>query len=75
MSNNKEQIDKRNISFWNTDSPLTSRRVSIILNSPKDSKKLADAVRALRHNEHSTIKLSKETKDRIDAEAEKLKSA
>lgn len=66
-------LNKRTFSFWKTNSPLTSKRVSIILGSPEDSGKLANAARALRNHKDSTITLTKATKDRIEAEAEIIK--
>lgn len=40
---------KRRLTFWKSDTPLTSKRVSQILSNPKDSEKLATAVRNTRH--------------------------
>lgn len=44
-----KSIKKRTLSFWKSDSPLTSRRVSIILSNPDDSDLLADSIRNSRH--------------------------
>lgn len=69
-------LNKRKSTFWNTDTPLTSKRVSIILGSPEDSKKLADAARTLRHAKNtSTISLTKETQKKLEAAANSLKNA
>lgn len=64
----KESITKRLITYRHSDSSLTSKRVSIILSSRLDSKKLAKAVRALRHsgNNKCSFILSKDTKRRIE---------
>ena len=74
-TNNTNMLNKRTFTFWRTDSSLTSRRVSIILGSREDSTKLANAARALRHDQDSSITLSKETKEKIEAEAKRPKSA
>lgn len=69
-------LSKRKFTFWNTDTPLTSKRVSIILGNPEDSKKLADAARTLRHSKNtSTISLSEETKKKLEAAENSLKNA
>lgn len=75
MSNKKNQLDKRKITFWNSDSGLTSPRVSIILSSSRDSGKIAKAVRAKRHDGKGSFKLSHETSKKIDEVAEKLQNA
>src|SRR5680860_592216 len=77
MSKKKELITKRVITFKHSDSSLTSKRVSIILSSPIDSKKLAKAVRALRHNGkgNSTFQLTPETEGLINEESLKLQQA
>lgn len=61
-----KDITKRNITFRNTDSPLMSERVRIILSHPEDSKKLADAVRNLRNGNEVTFTLSEETIERLN---------
>tara|TARA_R110001583_G_scaffold103152_6_gene250156 strand:- start:280 stop:570 length:291 start_codon:yes stop_codon:yes gene_type:complete len=73
----KDDISKRRITFRHSDSSLTSKRVSIILSSPVDSKKLVDAVRALRYNRKgkATFKLTARTKNLIDEETRKLGQA
>ena len=76
MSGQKEQINKRVITFKHSDSSLTSKRVSIILSNPSDSAELAKAVRALRYKKNSAphFKVSKETVDKIqEAKAKLLK--
>ncbi len=77
MSMSKENITKRTITYKHSDSALTSKRVSIILSSPVDSKKLARAVRALRHNAkgESTFKLTPETEKLIAKESLKPQTA
>ncbi|MEW7279368.1 hypothetical protein ABW636_12310 [Aquimarina sp. 2201CG1-2-11] len=75
MSQRKEQINKRIITFKHSDSPLTSKRVSIILSNRTDSAKLASAVRALRHEGNSSFKLTQITKDKIEQEIKKLENA
>ena len=62
----REYINKRVITFKHTDSPLTSKRVSIILSNPTDSAKLAKAVRALRHRGNAFFKVSEETNKKIE---------
>ncbi|UOY06519.1 hypothetical protein L0P88_21670 [Muricauda sp. SCSIO 64092] len=74
MASKRTHTDKRKITFWKSDPPLTSKRVSIILSNRKDSEKLAKAVRALRHDGKASFKLSVETERKIE-EAEKLQSA
>lgn len=73
----KERITKRVITYKHSDSSLTSKRVSIILGSRVDSKKLAEAVRALRHsgNGKRSFKLSKDTERLIEEARIKLQSA
>ena len=44
---------RRNTSFWKSDTPLTSKRVSKMLSNPKSSSDLAVAVRSTRHESHS----------------------
>ena len=77
MSMSKEKITKRIITYKHSDSSLTSKRVSIILSSPVDSKKLANAVRALRHKGEgkTTFKLSARTEKLIEKERIKLQQA
>ncbi len=53
-----EDNSRRNISFFNTDSPLTSKRVRIILSHPEDAKKLASAIRANKHGKTESFQLS-----------------
>ena len=43
---------KRSISFWKSETPLTSKRVSRILSNPKSSSDLAESVRKVRHSSH-----------------------
>ena len=52
---------KRNISVAHSDSPLTSKRVRVILSNPTDASKLAKAIRAKRHNKDEPFKLSQES--------------
>lgn len=52
---------KRNVSFWNSEYPLVSERVRVILNHPQDSKELAASVRRLRRGEDASFTLSSET--------------
>jgi hypothetical protein len=61
-----KENNKRKITFWNTDSPLTSKRVSVILSSSKDSLELAKAVRSLRDGKSGEFKVSKETQKKIE---------
>jgi len=60
-----KSIKKRTLSFWKSDSPLTSRRVSIILSNSNDSDSLADFIRANRSPD------SKKTSFDISSESEK----
>lgn len=75
MANNRDYLNKRKITFWKSDSALTSPRVSIILSSSKDSGKIAKAVRALRHEGKASFKLSQETANKIVEVAEKPQNA
>tara|TARA_R110002049_G_scaffold302710_1_gene496053 strand:- start:158 stop:385 length:228 start_codon:yes stop_codon:yes gene_type:complete len=75
MTKIKEHIDKRVITFKHSDSALTSPRVSIILSSPKDSAKLAKAVRAIRHTGNGSFKLTTETEKKIESATKKLQNA
>lgn len=69
-------LGKRTFTFWKTDMPLTSKRVNIILRSPEDSEKLADAARNLHKKENpSTLSLSEETKKKLEAAENGLKNA
>ncbi|EOZ96165.1 hypothetical protein A33Q_2758 [Indibacter alkaliphilus LW1] len=54
---------KRNITLRHSDSPLTSKRVKVILSDPEDSAKLAAAVRAHRKNKSKPFKVSEATAD------------
>ena len=71
----RKQIDKRNTTFLKSDSPLTSKRVSIMLSSPKDSKKLAGAVRAVKNAKSGSFKVSKDTHRKIKEASRNPKSA
>ena len=71
----REYINKRVITFKHTDSPLTSKRVSIILSNPADSAKLAKAVRALRHQGDAFFKVSEETNKKIQEAKIELQKA
>lgn len=77
LSMSKGNITKRIITYKHPDSSLTSKRVSIILSSPVDSKKVAAAVRALRQNEKvkASFKLTSKTKHIIEKERLKLQHA
>jgi len=50
MSSKKNHA-KRTVTFFRSDLPLTSRRVSVILSNPSSSSKLARAVRVARHSQ------------------------
>ncbi len=69
-----KKIWQRTISFRNSDSPLTSKRVRIILSHPKDAEKLASAVRALRRDDtdNSTFTLSTAAKKAIEKEKQRI---
>lgn len=58
-------LTKRNISYKHSDTPLTSKRARIILSSSEDSKKLAKAIRANRHNHSESFKVSATTATRL----------
>ncbi|MFC4634170.1 hypothetical protein ACFO3O_09650 [Dokdonia ponticola] len=75
MNRKKEHIDKRVITLRHSDSALTSKRVSIIISSPKDSVKLARAVRAIRNTGKTSFKLSAETEKKIELATKKLENA
>lgn len=70
-----ERINKRIITFKNSGSSLTSPRVRIILRNPKDSAKLAKAVRMLRRQNPVHFKVSEETMREIDEQKSKLAKA
>jgi hypothetical protein len=55
------KISKRSVTFLNSDSPLTSKRVKVILSNPEDTKSLVEAVRASRHNKSKPFSLTKES--------------
>lgn len=74
MAKRREHIDKRVITFRHSDSALTSKRVSIILSSPKDSAKLAKAVRAIRNTGETSFKLTTETEKKIESATKKLQN-
>ncbi|WP_339627095.1 hypothetical protein [uncultured Winogradskyella sp.] len=75
MAKNIERINKRVITFKNSDSSLTSPRVSIILSNPSDSAKLAKAVRTLRHKKPAHFKVSRETGVKIEKAKTELQKA
>jgi hypothetical protein len=60
-----KNIDKRVITLRHSDSSLTSKRASIIISNPKDSVKLARAVRAIRNTGKTSFKLSTKTEEKI----------
>jgi len=71
----RERINKRVITIKHSDSPLTSERVGIILSSPVDSKRLANAVRAVRRNddkENKSFGLTDETRKKIESAEARL---
>lgn len=70
-----EKINKRIITFRNSGSSLTSPRVKIILRSPKDSAKLAQAVRMLRKQNSVHFEVSKETMNEIEQKRSQLAKA
>ena len=74
MDTKRTYTNKRKLSFWKSDSPLTSKRVSIILSNPEDSEKLAKAVRSLRHNGKATFKLSVKTEEKIEKAEKQLRT-
>lgn len=43
-----KKVNTRKSDFWHSNAPLTSQRVRNILSEPKDSQKLAKAVREVR---------------------------
>ncbi len=64
-----KSIKKRTLSFWKSDSPLTSRRVSILLSNSHDSNSLADTIRKGRHIEsNASFKISDESQREIQRE-------
>ncbi|MEM8937921.1 MAG: hypothetical protein AAGC64_01085 [Bacteroidota bacterium] len=75
MARKKTHTNKRNLTFWKSDSPLTSKRVRIILSNPRDSEKLVNAVRALRHDEKASFKISSETVKKIEEAERQLRTA
>jgi len=50
----KQNYKKRFTSFFRSDTPLVSKRVRIILSSPEDSEKLANAIRDQRSGKKDT---------------------
>jgi hypothetical protein len=65
-----KSIKKRVLSFWKSDSPLTSRRVSIILSNPDDSDSLANSIRNSRHltSIKGSFTISEQSKTEIQKE-------
>jgi hypothetical protein len=65
-------IKKRTLSFWKSDSSLTSRRVSIILSNSNDSDSLAESIRNNRHSGKikGSFIISKDSQDEIEKELE-----
>lgn len=61
MSRLNTNIGKRILTFRHSDSPLTSKRVRIILSNSEDSKKLSKAVRSLRHKDTASFEVSEDT--------------
>lgn len=62
----RRSFNKRNTSFFNSDTPLVSKRVRIILSSPKDSDKLAGAIRNKREGKsHTSFKVSKDVQKKL----------
>lgn len=59
-------ITRRHTSFWNSNTPLTSKRVRIILSHPEDAKKLAEAIRNDRHGKKSSFKISRGTQEKLE---------
>jgi hypothetical protein len=59
----KNSLKKRRLTFFKSDTPLTSKRVKAILANTKDAEKLANAVRKLRFatESDSSFKISEET--------------
>lgn len=69
-SSRKEKKEKgavRETTFWNTELPLTSKRVRIILSSP-DADNLVDAIRKIRKSgeREATFKVSREVQEEIE---------
>ncbi len=60
----KKSVEKRIVTFFNSDTPLTSKRVKVILANSKDSEKLANAVRKLRFASatDSSFEITEETR-------------
>lgn len=47
---------KRRLSFWRSDTPLTSKRVSTMLSNPETSTAFTKTVRRVRHSANDTTK-------------------
>lgn len=75
MRKQEEQINKRIITLRHSDSPLTSKRVRIILSNPADSLKLAKAVRNSRHHGAASFEVTDKTANKIKLAKEKLQKA
>ena len=60
------KVHKRKTTFWNTATPLTSKRVSIMLGNQKDSEALVSAIRSSRNGGSSEFTVSEETMNKID---------
>lgn len=66
----RKSFKKRNTSFFHSDTPLVSKRVRIILSSPKDADKLAGAIREQRRGStHTSFKVSDKVERKL-AEAD-----
>lgn len=48
------KTSKRTVSFWNSELPLTSKRVRAILSAPIEAKKMMVAIRDSRKNGYSS---------------------
>jgi len=63
------KINRRSLSFTNTNTALTSKRVAIILSNSSDSEELVKAVRANRYqnNSNNSFKISEESEKVINS--------
>jgi hypothetical protein len=63
----KKNISKRTVSFSRSNTPLTSKRASLILSNKSDAEKMVRAVRATRYfdNKNNSFKVSAATRTAI----------
>lgn len=65
------KVDKRTTTFWNSATPLTSKRISIILGNQSDAEALVSAIIRSRNGGSNKFTVSQETLDVIEAYSQK----